>query len=153
MGKTKPLSERFWGFATPADGCWPWRGARQQQGYGQLRVGRKGPVISAHRLSWELHNGPIPEGLWVLHHCDNPPCVNPDHLFIGTQADNMAYMIAKGRKAKHYKAHTRVRKLTDDQVRAIREDDRPSHYVAADYGVSEITIYSIRTGRRKAGVK
>lgn len=127
-----------------------WRGQRNQAGYGQLTSMTDGVRVahSAHRLSWELHRGPIPAGLWVLHHCDNPSCVNPAHLFVGTAADNTADMIAKGRGNKT----GRRRKLADDQVRAIRADDRAAHYVAHQYGVSESTIYNIRAGRQKQAV-
>ena len=92
-----PLETRFWRFVAPSmddRGCWEWTGARAGElGYGCL--GGKGP--RAHRLSWEIHNGPIPDGLWVLHKCDNPPCVNPRHLFLGTRTDNIRDMFAKGR--------------------------------------------------------
>lgn len=77
------------------DGCIEWKGARNPQGYGQKCI--KGKRYRTHRLAWEWANGPIPEGLFVLHKCDNPPCCNPDHLFLGTQTDNMQDMLAKGR--------------------------------------------------------
>lgn len=73
--------------------CWIWTGARMRYGY--FQYGKK--LIGAHRVAWELRNGPIPDGLYVLHRCDNPPCVRPDHLFLGTAADNTADMVAKGR--------------------------------------------------------
>jgi hypothetical protein len=91
--KLRPtLAERFaprFGFAP--SGCWPWTGKIATNGYGYL------DNMLAHRASWLIHHGPIPEGLQVLHHCDNPRCVNPDHLWLGTQADNVADMMAKGR--------------------------------------------------------
>lgn len=152
MRNPDPLPDRFWRFVTPVDGCWLWRGNRNQAGYGQIKVGRKGPSVSAHRLSYELHHGPIPAGLFVLHRCDNPPCVNPDHLFVGTAKDNSDDMIAKGRRAKHVRPHSRVRKLTDDQVLAIRLDGRALYIVAGEFDVSEATISMIRTGRRKGNV-
>jgi len=105
--------------------------------------------MAAHRVSWMLH--PIPDGLCVLHHCDHPWCVNPDHLFVGTHKDKAADMVAKGRSATGpRRAHTRVNKLTDDQVRAIRKDARQAHFVAHEHGVSETTVYNVRARRRKA---
>lgn len=76
--------------------CWVWQAKRDRKGYGVLKYGSRIPV-GAHRFGYQLLVGPIPDGLWVLHHCDNPPCVRPDHLFLGTQGDNMQDMAAKGR--------------------------------------------------------
>lgn len=93
-----PWQTRFWRFVTPVQhGCWNWKGTTAAGGYGSLGVrGRRGK--RAHRLSWILHYGPIPEGQCVLHRCDNPSCVRPDHLFLGTQIDNIRDMNAKGRR-------------------------------------------------------
>lgn len=87
--------ERFYAFFVAGDGCWEWSGGRFERGYGAFE-GSSGSR-RAHRVSWELHRGPIPDGLKVLHRCDNPPCVNPDHLFLGDDVDNAADMTAKGR--------------------------------------------------------
>lgn len=83
-----------------ATGCWLWHGAFEATGYGQIRIGSPGKLIAAHRIAWELYVGPIPEGLWVLHNCpagDTRSCVRPEHLFIGTRAENMLDMVRKGR--------------------------------------------------------
>lgn len=103
---------RFWDkvcFGQP-DACWEWAGARKgSQGYGEFGVNRM--PATAHRVAWELTHGPIPDGLFVLHRCDNPPCCNPAHLFLGTHQDNMADRDAKGRVA-HGDAHYTRRRLT-----------------------------------------
>ena len=90
---------RFWGKVAKRDGeeCWEWQGSRKGGGYGS--IGIKGGTVAAHRASWVLTNGAIPDNLWVLHKCDNPPCVRPDHLFLGTRLDNVRDMCAKGRNA------------------------------------------------------
>src|SRR6266404_1810545 len=129
----KNTEEDFWRKAiksTEPDGCWPWMASRYSQGYGQAHWNNKN--VRANRLAWELTYGSIPEGLCVLHKCDNPPCVNPKHLFLGTVADNSTDMIFKGRQARgesnwsrlHPEANQGTKngraKLTEGQVRTIR---------------------------------
>src|SRR5579872_3377060 len=87
----KPIRERLLENIKEVDGCWVFTGALNTTGYGRLSVTRDGKKkrIYTHRLSWEIHFGPIPEGQDVLHHCDNRPCIRPDHLFLGNNADNV----------------------------------------------------------------
>lgn len=96
------LEERFWSKVKRGgtDACWEWQASKARGGYGQVWC--DGRMRLAHRIVWVLTNGSIPAGLYVLHRCDNPPCVNPKHLFLGTQADNMADMQEKGRRVDHY---------------------------------------------------
>lgn len=90
-----PLAEHFWLKVDRTGDCWLWQATRRPKGYGTYYINRY-PAL-AHRVAWELTNGPIPAGLDVLHHCDTPPCVRPTHLFLGTQSDNFADAKSKGR--------------------------------------------------------
>ena len=101
------IMERFWSKVLfSADGCWLWSRSTTHGGYGQFGVG-SGPqrMMKAHRMAWLLTFGEIPNDLRVLHHCDNPPCVRPDHLFLGTLSDNSQDMVAKGRNRNQQKTH------------------------------------------------
>ena len=93
------IAEQFWSRVEKTDSCWLWTGSTNKYGYGLTHRGGPNQATTrrAHRMAWELCNGPIPKGLWVLHKCDNPPCVNPDHLFVGNRSDNMKDAAAKGR--------------------------------------------------------
>lgn len=115
--------QRFWSDVGEPneDGCMEWMGTRLPRGYGSVTY--KGERTTAHRIAYRLRKGEIPPGKFVLHKCDNPACCNPEHLFVGTQKDNIDDMIAKGRG---YKLPPRrgeqhgMCKLTDDQVKEIR---------------------------------
>jgi HNH endonuclease len=98
--RQEPPSVLFWRHAVRGkypDSCWEWKGAAHKKGYGRQWSKQRGAGTQASRISWEIHIGPIPPGLYVCHTCDNPPCTNPDHLFLATHAENMRDMIRKGR--------------------------------------------------------
>jgi hypothetical protein len=149
------LEARFWAKVAKSDGCWEWTGSTSR-GYGKIGIGHT-KTISAHRASYEMHLGEIPAGLVVCHRCDNKRCVRPDHLFLGTQADNMADMRAKGRGSKPPRHTNFVRgeasgraKLTDDDVRTIRAghaDGATRRELSLRFGVGKSTIEAICVGR------
>jgi hypothetical protein len=152
MGRpTKSLTERFWQKVTPVDGCWEWHGGRLPGGYGRISAGGdKGRMLLAHRVSWQLHNGLIPEGMDVLHRCDNRPCVNPAHLFLGTGADNMADKVSKGRQYKPRGETNAQAKLDVSKVGDIRTLYASGRYSQAElgrqFGVSQTAIGMIVRG-------
>ena len=138
------LLERFESFYIPEpnSGCWIWTGviSRPDNGYGLISV--NGSKRGAHRVSYEMHRHPLEKEQFVLHRCDMPCCVNPDHLFVGNQAVNAADKIAKGRDPKGEK--NGQAKLTETDVMAIRSDSRTNVVIAAHYGVSQTTIGEIK---------
>jgi HNH endonuclease len=110
MPRHRPLTERFWEKVEKTDDCWLWLGNLNGNGYGYTKLeapSRRNEL--AHRISWTLHFGPIPEGLFVCHHCDTPPCVRPDHLFLGTHSDNMKDMWRKDRGFSLFRGVTRCK--------------------------------------------
>lgn len=118
-------------------GCWEWRAAQNGYGYG-VWLDPSFSTRSAHRVSWILYRGPIPDGMQVLHRCDNRACVNPDHLFLGTQRDNMHDMWAKGRQ--------KTNKLPTAAIQSIKLSSEPVERLAELYGVSISAIYRVRRG-------
>lgn len=163
MGRIHPpLIERFEaGYMTePNSGCWIWVGAvinrtDGEQPRGKIRAGNKHQENAA-RVSYRLFKGEIPTGLFVCHRCDTPLCVNPNHLWLGTGAENSADMVAKGRNrtmgiCRRGALNTRA-KLTEGDVRDIRADQATASAIASRYGVSRETIRDIKTGRNWAHV-
>jgi hypothetical protein len=137
-----------------ATGCWIWEASCKGGNYGQFgfysrKSGRKNRNMAAHRASWILYNGNIPDGLFVLHHCDNPRCVNPVHLFLGSQGDNRRDCVAKGRGSTGHKTRNPgekhyLHKLTDEIVRLIRSDPRGCTAICKDYNVSWSLIWKVK---------
>lgn len=138
----KTFEERFWDKVDKNGilGCWIWTAARVNK-YGV--IGLFGKMVKAHRISWELHNGEIPNGLDVLHKCDNEYCVNPNHMFLGTQADNMHDMINKGRAA--WQSGLAI--LTKKEVLEIRNATGTQQEIAEQYSVSQPTISNIKSNK------
>jgi len=97
MSRERNLADRFWNKVNKTDGCWEWGANRNPSGYGRFRL--NGRMEVAHRVGYSLAFGQIPDGLFILHSCDNPPCVNPSHLRAGTKADNMRDMVQRGRNS------------------------------------------------------
>lgn len=125
----------FWERVAKGLGCWTWQGAKTSAGYGHYRG------VYAHRVAYAEANGPIPDGLFVLHHCDNPPCVRPDHLFLGSNRDNILDMLAKDRHVRSLA----VADVVDIKRSLARGESRIS--LARRYGVDRHTIGFIATGR------
>jgi len=145
-----PPEERFWRRVDKGGDCWLWTGSRNAAGYGRFQLaGRGGKYVGPHRFSYEMVNGPVPDGMVVMHSCDNPSCVNPAHLSVGTHKDNTADMIAKGRKssaAPKGSANGKA-KLTPDQVRFIRASTLSQSATARALGVSHGAVRGVLTGR------
>jgi len=156
---------RFWSKVDRSGGpesCWPWVCGKDTKGYGCCRIGPRKQTC-AHRVSWQISRGDIPPGLLVCHRCDNPPCCNPAHLFLGTNTDNMRDCSAKGRIPKGDSHHTRTRpelvprgsthssaKLTEADVVCIRKmlaSGRTHYDIAAAFGVSRSAVSNIAVGK------
>lgn len=153
-----PLHERFWQNVNKTDDCWLWTGAVRSDSkfpYGVINSGgHGGKALRAHRLSYEMHHGEIPKGYFVCHRCDNPRCVNPDHLFLGTNKDNMVDCKAKGRNKYPGGAkgedHPMAR-FTQEQIDKIRSEyagEKPVLRVLAErYDASITHIHRIVRGK------
>jgi hypothetical protein len=139
-----PFADRFWRKVERTKDCWIWIGARTSKGYGRLHFGSRNQSQRAHRLSYMMEYGAIPRGMIVLHKCDNPPCVRPDHLMLGTPKDNSLDRVAKDRAPKGQEASWS--KLTLEQVCAIKSDTRLQRVIAAEYGICQQSVSLIKRG-------
>lgn len=137
-----------------ATGCWVWTGAVADKGYGSIKIPKTRRQIPAHRLSYLIHRGRIPSGKCVLHRCDNPPCVNPEHLFVGTKLDNARDMVSKGRHS--YGDRQGASKLSEAQVLSVLslvKSGVPQIRVAEMLEVSPMHVSRIVRGERWAHVQ
>mgnify|MGYP001213333075 CR=1 FL=1 len=143
LNMRKLLEERFWEKVNKTETCWLWTASVGSHGYGVIGIGKRceGTACS-HRYSYELNCGPIPPDMQVLHKCDNRRCVNPSHLFLGTQDDNIKDCISKRRLAVGVR-HGRAR-LTESDIISIRSDTRRPEVIGLEYGVSLSHVNSIK---------
>lgn len=146
---TKTIEDRFWAKVDKSNDCWIWTASIDGGGYGDFWPTRK--AIKAHRFSWQLHNGPIPERLFVCHTCDVRACVNPSHLFLGTPQDNMTDMAKKGRSNRGEKNPKST--LTEEQVKIIRFEASILLELAERFDVTPRTVYSVVVGDTWAWLK
>jgi hypothetical protein len=141
------LENRFWAKVQKTETCWLWLAAvnKKKLGYGLIKV--DGKMLTANRVAWVLTRGPIPDGMCVLHHCDNSTCVNPDHLFLGSQIDNIKDMWQK-RRGRHGSAHPNAR-LMEQDVREVKMKwlfGMTQAALAREFDVSRRTIQRILIG-------
>jgi len=138
----QPIEERFWRFVTKLSDaeCWDWTGSKNAKGYGSLPNGNE---QLAHRISHIIFKGEIPDKIMVLHHCDNPSCVNPSHLYLGDNKQNMIDMISRGRA----RPQGAPPKLTDEQVKIVAESAESVRALSERFNVSRGVIELIKSGK------
>lgn len=125
-------------------GCWEWKRSRNNMGYGRVSIGRN--MYLAHRVSYSVFVGEIPDGFVVRHRCDNPSCCNPDHLEVGTMRDNQQDCLRRGRRSDLGSGSPNA-KLTEEQLEEILKDTRSQQKIADSYGVSQTLISLIKRGK------
>jgi hypothetical protein len=144
---TEEVEDLFWSkveIKNP-ESCWVWAGTKNRR-YGQFHF--RGDTIPAHRVSWMINRGPIPRGLWALHACDNPPCVNPDHLWLGTHTDNIKDMWDKGRGASAEKnGRTQISTETAKHIKILLGIGTRVPVICSFLNVTRMTVYAIKDGR------
>ena len=136
--------DRLWNRTDRSNGCWIWLGAKVTDGYGEIMV--NGKQIRTHRLAWELTNGSIPKGMCVCHRCDNPSCINPKHLFLGTNNDNIQDRIKKGRRGGPKGGENYISsKLKSFQIKEIRmlKGEMSERKIAEEYHIGKSQVHRI----------
>ena len=158
-GKRDSLQNRLWAKIEKreANECWEWKGNKNNKGYGMIRLGGSAPKVLAHRVSFEMSKGEIPDGMIIMHSCDNPACCNPDHLSLGTMKLNHKDMVDKGRrkigwnpdnKPPHKRGEEHgFSKLTEKQALEIKFSIEKTKFLIEKYGLERSTIKRIRSGR------
>lgn len=148
MPKAEPLEQRFWRHVTKTSTCWLWQGAGIGSGYGVTNRSREQKSYYAHRAAYEMTFGPIPPGLFVLHRCDVRLCVRPDHLFVGTAADNTHDMMQKGRGIiGENKTEAVLRDSVVRQIRRLNENGMAPTAIGRELGFPRGTIRAVLEGR------
>ena len=145
------LEVKFWRKVEKNPGCWRWKASKFRRGYGQ--ISHAGKNLKGHRVSFELHFGPIPDGMLVCHKCDNPECTNPKHLFLGTWKDNVQDMQRKGRRTLLIGRKNPMTKLTDEQIAEVRRSYIPGkvsqRVIAERFNITQGYVSEIMTGRKR----
>jgi len=163
LKKSKPpkdldyIKEKIQNYTKDKAGCWIWNGATTNFGHGRIKINNK--TLSVHRISYEIHRGKIPNGLFVCHHCDNPTCINPKHLFLGTRSDNMKDAYNKGRIKIpcHHGEYAYQHILTEKDVKKIlkikKEKKISEQELGKKFGVARNTINNIINNRNWKHIK
>jgi HNH endonuclease len=145
----KPPIERFWERAMPVPecGCWLWIGRYDKDGYGYINVNKK--RLKAHRFSYEQFVSPIPGKMSVLHKCDMPECVNPEHLFLGTQKENMCDMTIKNRRVRGEKiGNSKLKEADVFEILSALDHGESQYAIASRYGINQSHVSDIKNGKR-----
>lgn len=140
----------FWSKVDKSGDCWEWTACKDKRGYGRFNQPKAFKTTLAHRIAYMISIGPVPPEICVCHHCDNPSCVNPDHLFLGTHRDNMIDAMVKKRLAPLQTLRgidNPKNKLTENQVLIIKQSTVPLRILAKEFGVGSSTVHRIRSGQ------
>ena len=142
-------SELFWTSVNKTESCWLWTKSRDKDGYG--KASKKHRSLRAHQYAWILTYGPIPDGQHILHRCDNPPCVRPDHLFVGTQADNVQDAMRKGRRRILRGKECSWSKLSDEEIERIRSlrGHMTQRRIAQEFGITQGHVSGIQRNKKR----